>query len=208
MSIQFAPKEGIAARAIAARDGNPSMVRYEAACRALAEAKAVDEVKEIRNQAEAMRAYAKQAENKQLETDAAEIRIRATRRIGELMSLQRDAGAGLMNRGGGDQKTDHRVENKPGEITLSEAGIDKNLANEARKLAAIPETEFDGTLLPCPFCGGKAWERGTPSGLSRIECDGCQIGQFESCSFNEAQKRWNRRAALSQDTHSLPSEDR
>ena len=67
------------------------LVKYEAACRAVAEAVSIDEAKEFRDQSEAMRAYAKQAKNKQLEVQAAEIRIRAERRIGELMAAQRDA---------------------------------------------------------------------------------------------------------------------
>ncbi|GAA2867211.1 hypothetical protein GGQ99_001323 [Aminobacter niigataensis] len=66
-----------------------SLIRYDAACRALAEAKSVDDVKDIRDSAEAMRAYAKQARNKQLEVDAAEIRIRAERRLGEMIRDQK-----------------------------------------------------------------------------------------------------------------------
>jgi hypothetical protein len=48
----------------------------------------VDEVKDIRNKAEAMCAYARMAKDKQLEIDAAEIRARATRWIGEMMAEQ------------------------------------------------------------------------------------------------------------------------
>lgn len=140
--IRAEPMEtGIAARAIAAASGG--LMRYEAACRAVAEAKSVDEVKDFRDKAEAMRAYAKQAKNKQLETDAAEIRIRAERRIGELMAAQREAG--LMSVGAANAGwKETRVQSAP--ITLAEAGIDKNLADRARKLAAIPETEFDGIV--------------------------------------------------------------
>ena len=69
------------------------LVKYEAACRAVAEAASIDEAKDFRDKSEAMRAYAKQAKNKQLEVQSAEIRIRAERRIGELMAAQRDAGA-------------------------------------------------------------------------------------------------------------------
>ncbi len=144
MSIanQYQPaSNGIASRALAASSGG-GLARYEAACRAVAEAKSVDEVKDFRNEAEAMRAYAKQAKNKQLETDAAEIRIRAERRIGELMAAQRDAG--LLPEGRPKNGLEENPFSKP--ITLSEAGIDKNLADRARKLAAIPETEFNGIV--------------------------------------------------------------
>ena len=39
-----------------------------------------------------MRVYARQAKNKQLEIEAAEIRIRAEHRVGEIMTAQRAAG--------------------------------------------------------------------------------------------------------------------
>lgn len=124
-----------------------SLVRYDAACRALAEAKTVDDVKDVRDAAEAMRAYARQAKNKQLELDAAEIRIRAERRVGELMQAQSEtvglntgtAGKGRPALGGSEfdpPKTDDRA-------TLAGAGIDKHLADRARKLAALPQEKFE-----------------------------------------------------------------
>ncbi len=62
------------------------------------------------------------------------------------MAAQRNAG--LMNGGGGDQKSEHRVEQKPSDIrpTLAEAGIDKNLADRARKYAAVPEEQFEAVV--------------------------------------------------------------
>lgn len=123
------------------------LVRYDAACKALAAAKAVDEVKHIRDHAEAMRAYAKQAQNKQLEADAWEIRIRAERRIGELMAAQREAG--LMNVGG---RPPQKPNSKNNEVlkapTLSEVlGPNHNeIAHRARKYAAVPIKDFEQQL--------------------------------------------------------------
>lgn len=121
-----------------------NLQRYDAACRAVAEAKSVDEVKSVRDQAEAMRAYAKQAKNKQLEIDASEIRFRAERRIGELIAAQRDLGA--MNQGGRPSETGLKTNPVSAAPTLAEAGIDKNLADRARKYAAVPAQEFEEIL--------------------------------------------------------------
>jgi hypothetical protein len=106
--------------------------------------KSVDEVKDIRDTAEALRAAARVAKNKQAEIDMAEIRIRGHRRLGELMELQRQAGA--MNAGGRPSETGLRTNPVSAAPTLADAGIDKNLADRARKFAAIPETEFEGIL--------------------------------------------------------------
>jgi len=66
-----------------------NLVKYDAACRAIAEAKAVDEVKLIRDKAAAIAAAARVAKNHGLEIDAAEIRIRAERRLGEMIAEQK-----------------------------------------------------------------------------------------------------------------------
>jgi hypothetical protein len=109
-----------------------------AACRAIAAAKRVDEVKKIRDVSIAMRAYARQAENLDMEADAVEIRMRATRRMDHMRQEQKET-VGL-NSGSRGVGTKVRVDKKP---TLAEAGIGKNLAHEGRKLGALSEYEFE-----------------------------------------------------------------
>lgn len=121
------------------------LIKYDAACRALAEAKGTDEAKDIRDKAEAMRVYAHQAKNRQMEVDAAEIRMRAERRLGEIIRQQKET-VGLATGGQPYQATGSStapVEKPP---TLAEAGIDKKLSSRAQKMAAVPEEKFEGML--------------------------------------------------------------
>jgi hypothetical protein len=117
------------------------LVFYDTACRALDKARTVNEVKEIKNQAHAMRIYAKQAKNKKLEADAYEVRQRASIKVGEMMEDQRKS-VGLA-KAGRKSKT-IGVSETP--ITLAEAGIDKNLAREARKLAKLSPSEQENLI--------------------------------------------------------------
>jgi hypothetical protein len=119
------------------------LIRYDAACVALATAKSIDEVKDFVDKAEAMRAYARQAKNHQLEVDAAEIRIRAERRLGELISAQK-ATVGLNP--GGRPKTRAEREQVPEPPTLSDVGIDRKMSARAQKMAAVPEGEFEAMV--------------------------------------------------------------
>jgi len=74
---------------------NP-LAKLELARRMLAETRSVDEVKMIRNLGEAARVYALQARlGLEAQNDAAEIKLRAERRLGELL-------AALPKQDGGD----------------------------------------------------------------------------------------------------------
>ena len=118
---------------------NVELVRYDAACKALAEARLVDEVKDIRDKAIAMAAYARQAKNHDLEANAVEIRMRATRRLDQLRQAQKDS-VGLSAGTRGSRVKGARVDDKP---TLASQGIDKHLAHQGRVLGRLSDEAFE-----------------------------------------------------------------
>lgn len=122
------------------------LIKYEAACRALAECKSVDEVKTWTDKAAAMQAYGRMAKDKTLEVDAAEIRIRAERRLGEMLAAQKAHG-GLSKGAQGAGVNQHTPKELRSSTTtapkLADAGISKDLSSRAQKLAAVPEAEFE-----------------------------------------------------------------
>lgn len=107
-----------------------ALIKYDQARQALAACRNVDEIKDIRDKSEAMRLYAKQAQDTELEQWAAEIKLRAQRAIGELSTAleTQKGGFGMVPTGG-----KHKAE------VLADAGISTSTANRYEKLAAIPE---------------------------------------------------------------------
>jgi phage N-6-adenine-methyltransferase len=121
------------------------LVRYHAACKALAEAHRVDEAKQIRDEAAQWKAYARQAKDRKLIGYATAIRLRAERLIGQLMQDQRKT-VGL-SKGGGTGANQYRAaglyKNPAAKPTLTDAGIDKNLAHRARELSKLDDEFFE-----------------------------------------------------------------
>jgi N6-adenosine-specific RNA methylase IME4 len=115
-----------------------SLIHFDTAKKELALAKSVDEVKNIRDKAEALRAYAKQAgESLEMQNMIAEIKIRAERRAGELLKEQK------RDQGETDKKImsdDSTLSSKP---KLDEIGISKNQSSSWQKIADIPEDKFE-----------------------------------------------------------------
>jgi hypothetical protein len=116
------------------------LVRYDAMCHAIAEAYAVDEVKDIRDKARALEIYHRQARNTEAETKACEIRLRAERRCGQLLA-EREMAKGLLKQGQ-ELPQSHGATTE----TLDDLGISKTQSSRWQKLAAIPEDEFEATF--------------------------------------------------------------
>jgi hypothetical protein len=120
------------------------LVRYDAMCRAIAEALAIDEVKDIRDKARAIEMYARQALNKDAERQAIEIRIRAEKRCGEMYA---EAAKAVGSDYGGRQDLDgQRVLPSNPPRTLADLGISKQQSSDWQKLAAIPREHFEADL--------------------------------------------------------------
>jgi hypothetical protein len=123
-------------------ESSTGLVRYDAMCRAIAEAHEVDEVKDIRDKALALETYARQAKNIDAEWRACEIRLRAERKAGRLSKeLEKAPGA----------RTDLQppatvAAGSTKQEKLDAAGITEHQARRWEKLAAVPEDQFEAAL--------------------------------------------------------------
>lgn len=131
------------------KDYSTMLVKYGAMCSAIEQARAVDEVKDIRDKALAIQAYAHQAKNYDAERHAAEIRIRAERRCGELlkdMPKAKGAADGTPGPGRGNKTQSPDVTAFSDTQTLSNLGISKRQSSEWQKLAEVPESDFESAI--------------------------------------------------------------
>ena len=71
-----------------------NLVKYDAACQAIAEAFTLDEAKEIADKSVALAAYAKQMNNKESQIQWTEVAWRAKRRWGQVYSESEKAKGG------------------------------------------------------------------------------------------------------------------
>lgn len=118
-----------------------ALLRYDAACRAIAEAKTIDEVSDWIDKAAAVREYTRRIGNRQMEIDAIEIRVRARRRRGELLIALRDQG--LIRDGRQKQSSaDDR-------FTLDDLGVTKNESSEDQAVAKIDGGSFERLVARC-----------------------------------------------------------
>ena len=114
-----------------------NLVKYNAARTALAEAHAIDEVKDIRDKSEAMAAYARQAKDTELLKWVTEIKVRAERRAGQMLAEMPKATGAQLNGGnaGGPIVVPPANDTK----TLADLGITKNESSRWQKLAEMPK---------------------------------------------------------------------
>lgn len=125
----------------------------------------LDDVLAIRDRAEALRVYAKAAlDSLDTANAAAEIKLRAERRAGEMLSVmeKRDGGDAMKARSHVD------TELPP---SLAELGIDKNKSSRWQREAAVDDDTFEQYLLMCREGGREV----TQSGLLQV-ANGAHVG--------------------------------
>ena len=120
---------------------------------ALANAEHVEDVKEIRDKAEAVRTYAERAGlGLERQNAAAEIRLRAERRAGEMLAK--------MALHGGDRRGADAGER----VTLTDLGVSKDQSARWQKLARVSAGDFDAHVTAVKERG----EELTTAGLLRL----------------------------------------
>ena len=127
------------------------LVRFEAARRALAEARTIDEVKDVRDKAEALRLYMKQAgQGLEMQNGVAEIKLRAERRAGELLGETVRPGNPQFRHGDG--------------IGRIPEGISEGQSRRWQTEASVPEADFERHVAEVKDSGGEL----TSVGLLRL----------------------------------------
>lgn len=137
-----------------------AIAHFDAAKAALAKAHSIDEVKNIRDKAQALTLYARQAgESLEMQNQCAEIKLRAERRAGEMleeMELSKGAAAE-----GWKTRSHDETSLTP---SLSDLGISKSQSSRWQAIASLPEETFEAHIAETKAQG----EELTTAGALRV----------------------------------------
>jgi len=141
---------------------------YDVALAAVAEARNVDEALKVRNMAQRAKLYARQAKNRDMLADAAEIQLRAERKLGEIIVAAKEHGHLKVGRpkasnlaaadreegldqvadvlGEDDEDNCSDTEQFTGPVRLDEIGVDRKLSSTSQRWAALGSDDFAAKL--------------------------------------------------------------
>jgi hypothetical protein len=135
------------------------LIKYEAARQALTEAVMFDEVMAIMNVAEQAALYAKQANDNDLVEKATEIRVRAQRKAGEMLTKAKEMGQLADQSVGGVRgaaaKHGRSVMPTTQAATLKEIGISKENSSHWQQLASMSEEHFEAAVATAKDTAGQ-----------------------------------------------------
>jgi hypothetical protein len=134
-----------------------ALARYDAMCRAIAECHRIDEVKDIRDKSKALEIYAVQVKNIEAERKAYEVRLRAERRMGDLLkelarstpkqaATQGGRAKAAMSSNGTRQKPPEGDAPSPYAEALQQTGISRQAAHRYQALANVPQETFEQAI--------------------------------------------------------------
>lgn len=129
------------------------LTRYEQARHALAECHRVDEVKDIRDKAEAMAAYARQAKDQELIMWATDIKVRAERKAGEMLAQMPKAQGERFN--GRDAEGNFRRSHDETTETLADLGVSKVQSSRWQQLASMTDEHFEAAVATAKDTAGQ-----------------------------------------------------
>lgn len=126
------------------------LTTYNNSVRMLRAATSVVEARKVRDLGAGLCELAKIAGDKEVERLGGELRLRATRRIGQMLAsqkLEHGLAKGAAQKGVGRRGKRGSANDPQTEIRLMDQGINKHLANQARKLARLIDAEFEKLLI-------------------------------------------------------------
>lgn len=132
------------------------LIKYDAARHALQQAVEIDDVKNIRDKAQAMAAYARQANDTKLVEWATEIKVRAERKAGQMLSEMPKNPGKLKNSSWSHDTTTTK---------LSDLNITKDQSSRWQRLAAVPDDQFEKAISAAKEVAGEV----TTAAMLRIE---------------------------------------
>jgi hypothetical protein len=155
-------------------NSSTTLSRISEALQALSAAKTLDDVLNIRDQAEALRVYVKAAcDSLEAANAASEIKLRAERKAGAMLAAMDKP------KGGRPPKTPDIVSVVSAETSLAELGVTDQQSSRWQREAKVPEHQFQEYLELCRDEGREV----TQAGLLKV-LSGAHVG------FNSGNSEW------------------
>jgi len=134
----------------------PTLLHFNRARRELELATTIDEVKQIRDKAEAMRAYARQAQySLEMQNKCAEIKLRAERRLGEMLQ-----DAGIAERRGNNLLRGRTMQPRDEAPSLEELGVSKSQSSRCQFIARLSNEQFEEKIQEIKESGKELTSKG------------------------------------------------